>query len=841
MSWSGWSRSTPFAVILLLFAAGSPVASSAAEPAIQFGRDILPILSDKCFRCHGPDEKHREAGLRLDDEQAAKADRDGTPAIVPGKAQESEILRRITSTDPDLVMPPPSAQNKISPAETERLTRWIEQGAKWGGHWAYDRIGRPPVPTGHANPGAIRNPIDAFLLLRLEREGLSFAPEASRETLIRRLSLDLRGLPPAPDEVAEFVGDAQPGAYERLIERFLASPHYGERMAWDWLDAARYADSNGYQGDGERTMWPWRDWVVQSFNANQPYDQFTTWQLAGDLLPQATDEQILATGFCRNHMINGEGGRIAEENRIEYVFDQAETLGTVWLGLTFNCCRCHDHKFDPISQRDYYSLFAFFNQTPVDGGGGNPQQPPNIDVPSDEQREKLAAARRTVEEFTKTVTEAEQTLFPTEGENKTPADSKVAEGAPDEIKGILRKPAGERNSGELDKLAAHFRPTQADYATRIGTLKEYIDRRNAASSAIPRVMVMKDLPGPRKTFRLEKGLYNQPLDEVSSAVPAKLPPLPEGVKPNRLGLAQWLVTPENPLTARVTVNRLWQQFFGIGLVKTPDDFGLQGERPIHPELIDWLAAEFQASGWDTKHLVRLMLTSAAYRQSSRVPAGLAERDPENRLLARGPRYRMPFWMIRDQALAASGLLVEAVGGAPVNPYQPEGVWEEATFGNKRYAQDHGDKLYRRSLYTFWRRIVAPTMFFDNPSRQTCTVKVARTNTPLQSLFTLNDIQFVEASRVLADQAVERSAEPAERVRWLYGRILGRFPSEAETRILSESAARIRAHFVAHPSDVEPLLQVGERPRRESLDGIDVATWTAIASEILNLDEAVTRE
>jgi len=842
MSWTGLRRFALSRSALIVAACVIAVrASGGAEPAVQFGRDILPILSDKCFRCHGPDEKHREAGLRLDDEEAAKAERDGTRAIVPGQSRESEILRRITSSDADLVMPPPSAQNQISARETELLRRWIDEGAKWGGHWAYERIVRPVVPTGHKTGAAIQNPIDAFVLQRLEREGLSFSPEASRETLIRRLSLDLRGLPPSPEEVAEFVGDPQPGAYQRLIERFLASPHYGERMAWDWLDAARYADSNGYQGDGERTMWPWRDWVAASFNANQPYDQFTTWQLAGDLLPQATTEQVLATGFCRNHMINGEGGRIAEENRIEYVFDQAETLGTVWLGLTFNCCRCHDHKFDPLSQKDYYSLFAFFNQTPVNGGGGDPQTAPNLDVPTDAQREKLAAARQTADEFSKTVVAQELALFPFEGEGKTAADSPMAAGFPDEIKNILRKPAGERNSGELDKLAGHLQPTQADYAARLRTLKEHVDRRNAASSAIPRVMVMKELPGPRKTFVLEKGLYTQPQGEVTSAVPTKLPPLPEGAPANRLGLANWLVASENPLMARVTVNRFWQQFFGIGLVKTPDDFGLQGERPIHPELIDWLAAEFQSSGWDTKHLIRLLLTSAAYRQSSRIPDGLAERDPENRLLARGPRFRMPFWMVRDQALAASGLLVPGIGGPPVNPYQPEGVWEEATFGNKKYSQDHGEKLYRRSLYTFWRRIVAPTMFFDNPSRQTCTVKISRTNTPLQSLFTLNDVQFVEASRVLAERAIEQSGDASGRVRWIYGRVLGRGPAPEEIRILSEAAARLRDHFAAHPADVEPLLKVGEQPRNAALDGAEVAAWTAVASEVLNLDEAVTRE
>lgn len=828
------------AIVFLAFAAAGRGAETSGTP-VHFGREILPVLSDRCFRCHGPDEKHREGGLRLDDEQAAKADRQGTRAIVPLKADESEIVRRITSTDPDLVMPPPSAQNKISGREIDLVKRWINEGAAWSGHWAYEKIVRPPAPRGLKDPSRVGTPIDAFLLARLEREGLSFAPDAPRETLIRRLSLDLRGLPPSPDEIAAFVADDAPAAYERLVEQFLASPHYGERMAWDWLDAARYADTNGYQGDGERTMWPWRDWVAASFNANQPYDQFSIWQIAGDLLPEPTTEQTLATGFCRNHMINGEGGRIAEENRIEYVFDQTETLGTVWLGLTFNCCRCHDHKFDPLSKRDYFSLFAFFNQTPVDGGGGNPQTPPNLELPSEKLTQELASAARDADEAAKQVSSAERERFPREPADGPASESPAAKELSDELKGILKVSPASRNGGQLDKLADHVRATDKGYADLLKTLKEKLNHRNGISSSIPRVMVMKDLAEPRKTFMLEKGIYNQPQDEVFRAVPARLPGLPEGAPVNRLGLARWLVAPENPLTARVTVNRFWQQFYGIGLVKTPEDFGLQGERPVHPELIDWLASEFVSSGWDTKGLIRLLVTSTAYRQSSRLTGDLTQRDPENRLLARGPRYRMPFWMIRDQALAVSGLLVPVIGGPPVKGYQPEGVWEEATFGNKRYSQDHGEKLYRRSLYTFWRRIVAPTMFFDNASRQACTVKVSRTNTPLQSLLTLNDVTFVEAARILAEKTVRQTLETERRASWLYRQILGRAPTREEETVLTAASERLRTHFRTRLKEVDQVLSVGESPRDGSLDAVEVATWTAIASEILNLDEFVTRE
>jgi hypothetical protein len=829
-------------------------AAARADDAPSFSRDILPILSDNCFKCHGPDEAQRESELRLDDEASAKRIQDDIAVIRPGDSAGSELVRRITADESER-MPPVDSNLSLTQAEIDLIRRWIDAGAQWGGHWAYERPTRPVVPVVEG-AAQTANPIDAFIAARLEQEGLERSPAASRETLIRRVTLDLTGLPPTLAEVDAWLADSSPRAYEQLVERVLASPAYGERMAWDWLNAARYADSNGYQGDGERTMWPWRDWVVDAFNRNLPYDEFTRWQLAGDLLPEATFEQKLATGFCRNHMINGEGGRIPEENRVYYVMDMAETTGTVWLGLTFNCCRCHDHKFDPLLRRDYYSLVAFFNQTPVDGGGGNPQTPPVLEVPSAEQaarRDELAAA---IPQARSELDAYELTFFPRD-EAQTPDQSESAAGAPDNIREILKKPAADRNRDELRTLEQHFEPQSAEYAAGLRAVREQLEARDALDGAIPRVMVMADRSEYRQTFMLDKGLYNKPQDEVFSAFPEFLKgavasgsPLngdsnddaPVTTHLNRLDLANWLVSPEHPLTARITVNRLWQQFFGVGLVKTPEDFGVQGEKPVHPELLDWLAVEFVESGWDVKQMVRLIVTSRTYRQTSRATAELIERDPDNRLLARGPRYRMPSWMLRDQALAVSGLLVPTIGGAPVKPYQPEGVWEEATFGNKQYQQDHGAALYRRSLYTFWRRIIGPTMFFDSAARQVCTVKVARTNTPLHALSTLHDVQYVEAARVLAERTLHEPLDrDAARVEWAFRTMLARTPGEAEQTLLVSTLERLREEFGADPAAAAALLAVGESPRDASLDPIEHAAWTALCNALFNLDEALVRE
>ena len=806
--WAAWAG--------LLLLGGAPSSAQEAPAPVDFDRVVQPILSNHCYYCHGPDEKKRKGDLRLDEEKEAKKS-----AVVPGKSAQSEMIKRILSTDPDEMMPPPKANKKLTREQMEILRKWVDAGARWGEHWSFRPLVKPPVPAGAAHP------VDAFIHARLAREKLRPSPEADRTTLLRRLTLDLTGLPPTPEETDAYLADRAPGAYEKVVDRLLASPRYGERMAWEWMEVSRYADSNGYQGDGERTMWPWRDWVVRAFNENLRYDQFTVWQLAGDQLPEATRDQKLATGFCRNHPINGEGGRISEENRIEYVFDMTETMGTVWLGLTLTCTRCHDHKFDPLSKKDYFGLFAFFNQTPVTGGGGDPQTAPALDMTTPEQSERIAALEKT---FAAAAAELKvEDVGLGEALEKNP---KMAD--------ILKTAAEKRSRQQFEDLYKGFEKDAPSYAAVAKKCRDLSDQRSAARKSLTRVMVMEDMAKPRKTYVLDKGLYDKRLDEISAAVPARLPALAGDGPRNRLALARWLVSPDHPLTARVTVNRFWQMLFGIGLTKTSEDLGRQGEQPVHRELLDWLAADFRDGGWDVKKFLRLVVTSAAYRQSSRTTPELLAADPANRLLGRGPRYRMPSFMIRDQALAASGLLVDRPGGPPVNPYQPPGVWEETTFGNKRYKQDHGEAIYRRSLYVFWRRIIGPTMFFDTQSRSTCVVKPTRTNTPLQALSTLNDPTYVEAARALAEQALA-AKDDAARLDVAFRRVLARAPSEEERKILIAGVNRLRREFAQRPDDARKLLKVGESKRNESIDPVEHAAWASLALSILNLDEALTKE
>jgi hypothetical protein len=814
--------------IASLFLLLAPSLASAAEPKVDFARDVLPILSDNCFKCHGPDEKARKADLRLDVKDDARK------SLVPGKSKESELIRRLKPDDDSELMPPAKSNKKLTPQQIATLSKWVDQGAEWGVHWSFIPVKRPAVPA-----GGFKNPIDAFINERLVREKLTFSPEADKSRLLRRVTLDLTGLPPTTDETDAFLKDDSPKAYEKVVDRLLASPRFGERMAWDWLDAARYADSNGYQGDGERTMWPWRDWVVRSFNENLPYDQFTVQQLAGDLMPKATREQILATGFNRNHMINGEGGRIAEENRIEYVFDQTETMSTIWLGLTLTCSRCHDHKFDPITKTDYYRLFAFFNQTPVNGGGGSGQTAPVIDFGSPEMEAKQKAAQKEYDAAAKALAPIEVKLREA---GMIMRDGKYDTTLPVVIESALRKGFGGRVDPNNDELIKHYAKTEPEYVKKLGEVRKLKSALDAANKVIPRVMVMADMAKPRDTFILTRGAYDKTEGKVQPGIPAQFdgPPVAAG-RLSRLQLAQWIVAPENPLTARVTVNRFWQMFFGTGLVKTTEDFGIQGERPSHPELLDWLAAEFIASKWDVKKLLRLIVTSRTYRQSSKVTPELRERDPENRLLARGPRYRLPSWMIRDQALAASGLMTPTLGGPSVNVYQPPGIWEEATFGFKRYQQDKGEALYRRSLYVFWRRIVGPTIFFDSANRQTCTVKQVVTNTPLHALGTLNDVTYVEAARVLAEKAMKAGRTESMRLAFAFQRVLGRSPTEAEGAILTSALAKQRTLFKADEAAAKKLLAVGESKRDEKLNAVEHAALTAVCTMILNLDETLTKQ
>ncbi|MEZ6055206.1 MAG: PSD1 and planctomycete cytochrome C domain-containing protein [Planctomycetaceae bacterium] len=1005
---------------------------------VDFTRDIRPVLAENCFHCHGPDPKHREGDLRLDTAAGALT------VVDLEHPEQSELLKRLRSHDPDEQMPPPSSNRSVTAAEVDDIARWIAAGAIWGEHWSFAALQKPVIPTRPAvSPGSIHNPIDSFIQENLAQQGLIPNPEADRVTLIRRVTLDLTGLPPSPEEVDQFLADTRPDAYEHLVDRLLDSPAYGERMAWDWLEAARYADSNGYQGDRERTMWPWRDWVVDAFNRNLSYRDFTIWQLAGDRLPNATTEQKLATGFLRNHAINGEGGRIAEENRIDYVFDMTETTATVWLGLTTNCCRCHDHKFDPLTNVDYYSLFAFFNQTPVTGGGGDPQTAPTLSLPNTMQQSRIDEVERLIADNKQRQAMRDKellTLLPDwekkrlqelgpgiwttprpesiKAEHQTlelqPDSSILAKGdpvnndtytvtlpvdlpqlvalrlealrheshtqgglaksdsgnfvlteieiellAPDAepqplkitsaqatfeqgslkvenafdgnaksgwavlegqfvnkdhaaifrfMPGIqlpkgsklrvtlrhdsqhirhnmgrfrlsvteiaapmlspetqtliaaLRVAATDRTAEQVKIVATEQRVTDVLFRELQEEQKKLAGQLEEARRGVPKVMVMEDMPQRRKTFRLERGLYSKPGDEVTANVPASLPPLPplsegaEGTSYDRLALAEWLVSDDNPLTPRVTVNRFWQQFFGIGLVKTAEDFGVQGEFPVNLDLLNWLAADFREGGWDVKRLVRLIVTSHTYRQSSKGSAELFERDPQNRLLARGSRHRLPSWMIRDQALAASGLLVTTSGGPAVNGYQPAGVWEEATFGTKRYTQDHGEALYRRSLYTFWRRITGPTLFFDTADRLTCSVKVFRTNTPLHALATQNDVTYVEAARALAQQvllpptakpedvtASETAATDATRLNRVFRRLLARAPSDREQTILLAAIARSRDQFTKAPEEAAKLLAIGESPRDETISPIEHATWTALTLALMNLDETLNRE
>jgi Protein of unknown function (DUF1553)/Protein of unknown function (DUF1549)/Planctomycete cytochrome C len=754
-------RFLPALIIALTAGITRSPASIAGEPALAFNRDIRPILSDKCFACHGFDAKQRKAGLRLDTPEGAFGTTDsGAVAIKPGDLDASELWRRIHSDDASERMPPPKSHKALTTPEKEAIGQWIKQGARYQKHWAFEPPIRSPAPMPAVTKG---NAIDAFIGDRLHREGLTPSPEADRETLLRRVSFDLTGLPPSIEEIDAFLADGSPNAYEKQVDRLLASPHYGERMTAFWLDVARYGDTNGYLHDILRTGWPWRDWVIRAFNQDMPFDRFVIEQVAGDLLPSATPAQVLATSFCRNHLITAEGGTLAAEYLNEYAADRVQTFGTAFLGLSFNCCRCHDHKFDPLPQSDFYSLEAFFNS-------------------------------------------------------------------------ITEKHV------ENDQSAA--------YAPWIQIASPLWPQGEK-----PKVMVMQEAPAPTPTFVLRRGEYNQPDKQtpVSRRPPLVLGPLAKGSPQNRLGLAQWLVSPENPLLARVTVNRLWRQIFGTGLVKTVEDFGVQGEFPSHPELLDYLACEFRdgrpgetAGAWSIKHVVRLIVTSATYRQASTVHPELVNKDPENRLLGRFPRQRLTAEEIRDQALFAAGLLVTRLGGPPVFPYQPSGLWEErANEGSntKVYKRGDGESLYRRSLYTFWKRTCPPPLMsvFDVPDRVACAVRRSSTNTPLQALATLNDEQFLECARRLAARTLREDSTDRERLTKLFRRATGRHPAEADLQTLERGLSALVSRYRAAPADAAVLLRQGSNSPDANLDRADLAGWMLVASVILNLDETLVRD
>jgi hypothetical protein len=771
-----------------------------AERPVRFSRDVLPILAENCLQCHGPDEKARKAKLRLDTLDGARA------VIKPRHSADSELIRRINAADDDERMPPPRTNRRLSAAQKDVLRRWIDEGAVWGKHWAYETPVRPPLPRVRST-GWLRNGIDQFILARLEREGLAPSPEAPRETLIRRVTLDLTGLPPTPAELDTALSDQSPDWYERLVDRLLTSPRYGERLAMDWLDLARYADTNGYQNDFARTMWPWRDEVIDAFNRNQPFDRFVIEQMAGDLLPGATLSQKIASGFNRNNRTVTEAGSIDEEWRVENAVDRVETTATVFLGLTLGCGRCHDHKFDPITQREFYQFFAFFNSVREQGvyteQRGN--VPPLVLLPTAENEQRLRQLDGALAATERAVRELE-----------------------------AAKPGRELLDGDIRALRekqTKLRKERGEYEKRITS-----------------VMVMEDLPKPRDTFALKRGRYDMPdrSRKVDPGVPACLPPLAADSPRNRLGLARWLVSADNPLTARVTVNRFWQHYFGTGLVKTAENFGLQGEPPSHPELLDWLAIEFVRSEWDIRALQRLIVTSATYRQSSNLSAAFAQHDPENRLLARGPRFRLPAEVVRDNALAISGLLVEKVGGPSVKPYQPPGLWEQLAggAGEGPYIQDRAPGLYRRSLYVYRKRTVPhPELTtFDAPSREVCQVKRARTNTPLQALELLNDVTYVEAARRLAELTLTQGrATPEERIRFAFRRATARQPDARELHVLVRGLERYRQRFASDKEAAQRYVRHGESPLDPRLDPADVAAYMATAEVILNLDETITKE
>ncbi len=999
-----------------------------AEEKLSFNRDIRPILSENCFYCHGQDPNKRKAGLRMDVRaDVLKPAESEEIAIVLGAPDKSSLIAHIFSTDKDEQMPPPKSNRVLTAEQKEKLKRWIAEGAEYQQHWAFVAPVRAALPE-VKRADWVKNPIDRFVLARLEREGLHPSPEADRATLLRRVTLDLTGLPPKPEDVDAFLADVAPDAYERAVDRLLASPQYGERMALPWLDAARFADSNGFQQDGDTFQWVWRDWVVRAFNSDMPFDRFSIEQLAGDLLPNPTTDQLIATAFNRNHLLNGEGGAIPEEQRWNNLFDRVDTTATTWMGLTMACAQCHDHKYDPITQRDYYSILALFNNVPESGvpsGGGQYRvADPWIHAGTAEEMSKMKALENdatAAAQSEKQIADAPETdaamktwekvvagdgtvdwttlrplsatagdgvtltvqddlsifakgprpdrtnytielpgnvanltglrietipddRLPSKGAGRSDSGNAVltrlrasvggkeiafstasadytqggfspagaiddkpetawafypdtmhphalvvqtatplqnAEGAPltltfefqsanaqhqlgkfriaatavvdpvgraalpPEITVILKKEPSSRAKEEVAKLRAHFLKTNPPAALLAGQkTKEQAEKMLADfKAAVPRVMVMSDAK-PRQTKLLDRGNYLSPTADVQGATPAFLPALAKDSPATRLDFARWLFTPEHPLTARVQVNRMWQTFFGAGLVKTVEDFGVQSESPVHGELLDWLAVEFRECGWSMKHMQRLIVTSATYRQSSRVSKELLARDSENRLLARGARFRAPAMILRDVALAASGLLDSRTGGKPVYPYQPDQIWETLAITKERdftYPASSGADLYRRSLYTFWRRTIGPANMFDAANRQTCKVRASITSTPLHALTTLNDPTWAEAARVLAAHSMEAVPGMDARLTFAFRRVLGRAPTPADLTALRRAYERQFAIYSADGKAAAEVVAVGAAPRSENLPAADHAALTAICLAIFNLDEALTRE
>jgi hypothetical protein len=1016
-------------VVLAVAVLGFPVIGVLHAAPVSFSREVLPILSDNCFSCHGPDDSHRKAGLRLDLRDAAME----SGAIVPGAPERSETMIRIRASDPDELMPPPDSHRKpLTRDQVAILDRWIREGAEWERHWAFEK----PVKILAADVATY--PVDAFVNRRLERERVEPTSRADRRTLLRRLSFDLIGLPPTPTEISEYLNDQQPGAWARQVDRLLASPHYGERMAMWWLDAGRYSDTDGYQQDSTRGNWPWRDWVVGAFNDNLGFDQFTIEQFAGDLLPDATPEQRLATCFHRNHMTNGEGGRDPEESRVDYVIDRVNTTGTVWLGLTLGCAQCHSHKFDPVSQKDYYRMFAYFNSIDEDGragGGAKPfmkYQSPLAGgaVAEAKQFEARAAAERDriraeamrrfgpwLDERVEQARAGIQAWHPlrasrlhsVEGTHlsqdasgvvaasgpsprqddyhlRAPVslsrvtgfrlevfphashtDGKLSRGATGEfiltdikvmtrgrgssqvrdvevvaavadvernVKGrkygrvkdtldddprngwttegndalakrvavfalaeplvlapgeelifvmLHRSTVGDANIGRY-RVSITDQPGEAVRSLKPMPMEDLAKGRSESAVDVPEkirarlfeqfltddaewlrvkatydaalsqrkeferaagklnVMTLAERGKPRDSHILVRGVWDAKGELVRPGVPPAVLSRPDGESQTRLDLARWLVSREHPLTARVTVNHIWQILFGAGLVRTPEDFGLQGEQPTHSELLDWLAVDLMENGWDVKRMIRTIVTSETYRRSSNIDPLMWERDPENRLLARASRHRLPSWMLRDAALRSSGLLNPALGGPPVRPYQPVGVWKEIFMGRFTYRPSVGAAQYRRTLYAFWRRSSAPTFLFDSSQRRVCEVRTRLTNTPLHALTLMNDTSLLEASRTLAERANRAAGEPRERVARMFEDVLSRPPVEKEARVLGREYHRALTHYAAFPKEAAAFVSRGQFHATAQERGVaELAAGMLTASLILNLDEAMNHE
>ena len=821
------------------------------DKPIDFNRDIRPILSENCFYCHGQDTNKRKADLRLD----VREDAIKTGSITPGNLAKSELVTRIHSADASLLMPPPKSNRRLNAEQKKLLERWVQEGAAYNTHWAFVKPNRPASPSVKKKEW-IRNPIDAFVLAKLEQAGLAPSPEADRTTLIKRLSIDLTGLPPTPAEVEGFLADKSENAYGNVVDRLMASRHFGERMALGWLDAARYADSNGFQQDGDTWQWIWRDWVVRAYNEDLPFDQFSTWQLAGDLLPNATNDQKIASGFNRNHMLNGEGGAIPEEQRFVNLFDRMDTTATNWLGLTMACAQCHDHKYDPITMKDYYSLMDAFNRVPE---RGTPQffssrirvAPPFVELPTEENKARMDELEKLIKSLEPAEQKVVQEAF-TKWSSEVRQDEKKRKDIPEAVQKLLQKPQDQLSPEEAKSLQASLRKHfdekvktglvgSLPEVSKVATLRKQLADYKA--DKLPRVMIMSD-SNPRETKILDRGEYLNGREKVSFAIPAFLPKMPEGAPQNRLGLAQWLFSPEHPLTARVQVNRLWQHFFGQGIVKTAEDFGVQSEYPIHGELLDWLAVEFRENGWSTKKLLKLIVTSNTYRQSGNVTADHKTNDPENRLYSRSSRYRMSSMLLRDWALASSGLINLKIGGQPVYPYQPDAVWEALAITKERdftYPASKGEDLYRRSIYTFWRRTVGPANIFDTSNRQTCRVRQSTTSTPLHALTMLNDPTWVEASRHLAQQSLKTPLDLEGKLSQAFSKVLCRNAQKSELAVLKKSYEKQLAIFRADEAGAKALLAMGESKRDESLNPAEHAAFTAVCLGLFNLDEAMTRE